>query len=85
MFYVAVHLIDACLAPRQHPKTHVERRRLAWFDPRLRRVRSHYRELEERSRDARYECMVFSDQLVENLRSQELEPLKRHLRRVLRI
>lgn len=85
MFYAALHLVDACLAPAQHPRRHVDRRHIVSTDPRLQPIWQHYRQLEDRSQDARYDCTRFTDQQVRSLRSQHFEPLKRHLRRILGI
>jgi hypothetical protein len=85
LFYSALHLVDACLAPAQHPKRHADRRNLAANNPLLQPIWAHYRVLEDRSQEARYDCIRFSDQRVRDLRSQHFEPLKRHLSRILGI
>jgi hypothetical protein len=83
LFYAAVHLVDACLAPGLHPREHRDRRDFVRLRADLRPIRTYYRELEDRSRDARYECVPFTQRAVVTLRSRSFEPLKRHLRSVL--
>jgi hypothetical protein len=84
LFYAALHLVDAYLDPMQ-PKRHTDRRNLIRNDPVLRPIWFHYRELDDRSRDARYECLPFSGIQVSDLRSNSFEPVKRHLRRLLNL
>jgi hypothetical protein len=85
LFYAALHLVDAYLAPNVHPKTHTVRRGLVDTVAGLRPIRDQYRELEERSRDARYKCIRFTPAAVKELRSVRFEPLKAHLRALLGI
>ena len=83
LFYSALHLIDAWLddgpLPAQ-PKNHFERKQRVRLDPFLRAVSADYTELEERSKDARYNCVVFTVAEVEHLRRMVFEPLKVRLR-----
>jgi hypothetical protein len=83
LFYSAVHLVDAVLAPKLHPEEHEIRRMAVRRLPEFRAIQNDYRELEERSRDARYRCTPFSDTEVTALRTGTFEPLKTHVRRVL--
>jgi hypothetical protein len=84
LFYAALHLVDAYNHPNRavgHPK------RMAYVaaDVNLLQVYAHYRELYNRSRDARYECVRFTDQDIENLRVAEYGPIRRHVRGLLGI
>lgn len=56
LFYAALHYIDAYLAGHNvHPSSHEERNGLVAIEGSLRRIYVAYRDLEDRSRDARYE------------------------------
>jgi hypothetical protein len=81
MFYSTLHLVDAFLAIRStHPESHEERGRLIRTYTQLQRRRMDYRELEERSKDARYRCLPFTSQQVDAIRRDAFEPLKTALR-----
>jgi len=79
LFYAALHLVEAVLAPLTQLRTHVRRDNVVATDPRLRPIYVHYRELYDRSLDARYNCVAFTGQHVRNLHAQEYEPLNQHL------
>jgi len=71
LFYSAVHWIDAYLevgGQIRHPKDHGERYREIRGNGFLRGLYPAYRELDDRSRDARYECAAFSSANVLHLR-----------------
>jgi hypothetical protein len=86
MFYSALHLVDAILAiDGIHPRSHM--RRDGYFPryARLRPIWIEYHDLEERSKDARYNCILFSPADTQYLRRTRFEPLTQHLRAVLGI
>ena len=86
LFYSALHLIDAWLDDSvrpAHPANHTQRKRLIQTDPVLRLIGSEYLHLEDRSRDARYECAPFTVADVEQLRRTVFVPLKNHIHRAL--
>jgi hypothetical protein len=81
MFYAALHWVDAYLAtllpPRGvHPPDHEAR--AAWIarTRALRPIELHYRHLQDRSRDARYDLRAFSKSEVQDLRSMRLDPIR---------
>lgn len=86
-FYSALHLIDAYVAGtlNQHPRNHTVRNHAVRSTAAPRAAYSHYRELQERSRDARYECITFRAQDVQLLRQSDFEPLRHRLHRLLRL
>lgn len=55
LFYAALHLADACMDPWFHPADHGERNRHFTRVPALRNVYTHYRQIQDDSRAARYE------------------------------
>lgn len=82
LFYSALHLVDAYLAQGrfgQHPKDHGERHVAIAASDFLSQIHSQYRELESRSREARYNCFPFDPGFYNNLRQTKFEPLKTHL------
>jgi len=83
LFYAALHLVEATLAPQAHSRTHVERDATIRQHPQLRPIYGHYRELKERSLQARYDCQAFSLPAVQRLYVAEYEAIKRHLRPIL--
>lgn len=88
MFYSAVHLMDAWLAvggKPPHPENHLVRERAIRSNGHLRLQYDNYRELYDRSVDARYECVRFDDPQVEDLHRSAYQPIKDHLRRGLGI
>lgn len=80
LFYAALHLVEATLAPQGHSRTHVERDRTVRQHPQLRPIYGHYRELKERSLQARYDCQMFNLATVQQLQIAEYEAIKNHLR-----
>lgn len=86
MFYAALHLSDAFPATQAiHPRSHLQRNRYFRQYPQLYAMWPEYNELEDRSRDARYNCVVFSPVAVQRLRRINFEPLNQHLRTLLGI
>lgn len=82
MFYSALHWVDAWLAAQPvpaHPQSHVQRNQFVNQSAFLRQQRRNYRELQDRSLDARYECVSFLPSKVEELRTDAFSPLKRHI------
>jgi hypothetical protein len=88
MFYCALHWLDAFFARLPtpvHPQTHGQRNKELSLHPQLTPIYQDYRELVERSRDARYECLAFTDAHVQALRQNELDRIRQHLRPILGI
>jgi hypothetical protein len=83
LFYAALHLVEATLAPAVHSTSHAVRNQNIQQDPRLLAIYPHYRELYRRSLDARYDCVVFSTLQAQHLYVTRYEPIKRHLRPLL--
>ncbi|MGE5595758.1 MAG: hypothetical protein ACM3S1_06935 [Hyphomicrobiales bacterium] len=83
LFYAALHLVDAYLAPLHHPTNHQARTKIVASDQFLRLLFVQYRELESRSREARYDCLHFTDAFVQNLWQADFEPLKKAIRAAL--
>jgi hypothetical protein len=83
MFYAALHLIEATLAPSAHSSNHNARNQTVQFDARFHPIYRHYRELYRRSLDARYECTPFTILQVQHLYATQYEPIKRHLQLLL--
>ena len=83
LFYAALHLVEATLAPQTHSRTHVERDRTVRQHPQLRSIYGHYRELKERSLQARYDCRAFTLPFVPQLNAAEYAAIKNHLRLIL--
>ena len=81
-FYAALHWVEAYLAtqaPPLHPRNHTQRKQLIAADPALSQIHPLYRELEDRSRDARYELRAFMVFEVETLRDRCLAPLRQYV------
>ena len=86
MFYAALHLLDAYLARKGvHPRNHAARNRHLSQEPQLNVIWNFYRDLYDRSIDARYDCVPFSQAIVGTLRQVSYGPLEQHLRAVLGI
>ncbi len=86
LFYSALHWVDASLdggSLPTHPTSHVARTRIIRQDPLLRLIFRQYKELKDRSMDARYDCVVFTSADVEQLRLNFFEPLKAHIQSAL--
>jgi hypothetical protein len=83
LFYAALHLVEATLAPSSHSRNHTERALTVRTHPNLRPIFFHYRELYNRSLDARYNCQTYNLQIVRMLYANRYEPIKNHLRPIL--
>lgn len=79
-FYAAVRYVDGFFFPRR-PVSHEERTRWVATDPRTRPIWGHYRELYNRSREARYELVDFTPREVRLLVANDLGRVKSHLLR----
>jgi hypothetical protein len=79
LFYSALHWVDAFLAIGSvHPEKHFERQEYLSRDPNLHCIIKPYRQLEDDSREARYELASYNDNYVTHLRG-----LLRQIRNVL--
>ena len=80
LFYSALQLVDAWLVQNGHgtPPDHDRRRKLImrYLSCIWDRRRTHYKDLEDASRDARYNLAVFSDAQVQNLHDREFGHIK---------
>ena len=88
MFYAALHLVEAYFASQTPPvqtRSHANRNRMVQGDANLGPVSQDYLELYDRSRDARYDCLLFSTAVVSAIRQQTFEPFRQHLRRILSV
>jgi hypothetical protein len=83
LFYAALHLVEATLAPSVHSPNHNARHQTVHLDPRLRPIYCHYCELYYRSLDARYDCISFGPLQAQHLYVTRYEPIKNHLRPLL--
>jgi hypothetical protein len=83
-FYAGLHLVDAYLALRNiHPQNHGSRRAQLDRDPDLRAIRNDYRLLERRSREARYDLIVFTPHEARALLDGELQRITVAIRSIL--
>ena len=82
LFYAALHLVEAALAP-VHSTNHADRNPNIQHDPHLNAIYLYYRELYRRSLDARYDCVVFSTVQAQHLYVTRYAPIKRHLQPLL--
>ena len=66
-FYAALHLVDALLFAKEriNPPNHEKRRELVKFKTYLSGIKNEYRELKDRSEDARYDLLTFTKGKVE--------------------
>jgi hypothetical protein len=83
LFYAAVHLVEATLAPQMHSANHNARFANIRRHPLLRQIYFQYHELYSRSLDARYDCVSFSVSQVQALYATEYATIKRHLQPIL--
>ena len=68
IFYIAVHLVEAYLARRPAPPNHTDKHTRRNKEMRLHfpaPIFQHYRYLKEKSEDARYNCVPFTEGIVE--------------------
>jgi len=85
LFYAALHLLDAYTTPQGRLKSHQKRIGFVYRSPDFSSVASHYRELLDRSQDARYDCERFNPTFVLNLIQSDFEPFKQQARKLLGI
>jgi hypothetical protein len=79
-FYAAVHWVEAYLAlAGYHSRTHFERKRHISTDPKLIPIQPWYRELEDRSKDARYELVPFAKPQIDSVKQNYLDPLRTYI------
>ncbi|MFN8637039.1 MAG: hypothetical protein U0893_24590 [Chloroflexota bacterium] len=83
LFYAALHLVEATLAPHGHSPNHSARLATIRFDRRFRPVQAEYRFLYDLSLRARYDCRPFNEQDVQAIYDAYYEPIKRHLQPLL--
>lgn len=79
-FYVAVRYVDAYFWPIRFA-SHAERRRGIRTDSRTRPIWTSYRELENSSRDSRYEFADFTVREVVSLIANRMNQIKTHMLR----
>jgi hypothetical protein len=84
LFYAALHLVDAFLWPVRLP-SHARRGTFIAPSSDLSAMYAHYRELQDRSEDARYECVSFTAADVQQLFSADFFPIRQRLRQLLNI
>lgn len=83
-FYSALHYVDAFLAKSdRHPNGHPTRNKLVATTPELQSIYTKYINLYERSREARYTLLQFSQQYVLGLYTQDFRLVKEELRKLL--
>ena len=85
LFYAALHLLDAYLTPQGRLTSHQERIGFVFRSPDFSSAASHYRELLDRSQDARYDCARFNSAFARALVQSDFEPFKRQAHRLLGI
>jgi hypothetical protein len=87
LFYSALHYIDAFMARRMnaHPPSHEVRINTIAMFRELDPVAGYFLHLYNRSREARYDLIKFSDTYVQQLNAQRYESLKRHIRGLLNL
>src|SRR5215210_5981235 len=83
LFYAALHLVEATLAPQMHSPNHKDRFANIRRDLRLQPIHDDYRYLYDMSLRSRYNCQVFTAQFVRTMHVARYEPIKNHLRPLL--
>ena len=84
LFYSALHYINAYLSLTGiPPRSHVDRSNVIVSNPALRELVNSYRELHERSLEARYDLVPISAELVDQLESVDFLRVKSHIRGLL--
>jgi hypothetical protein len=83
LFYAALHLVEATLAPHMHSANHNVRFANIRRHPQLQQLYPHYYELYSRSLNARYDCVSFTLLQAQHLYVTRYEPIKRHLQPLL--
>lgn len=84
LFYSALHYIDAYLAKYPaggiHPASHGKREKFLACDNFTQNIYPSYRELRDRSEDARYNLISFSPPFVALLEAQEFQTIRKIIR-----
>jgi hypothetical protein len=83
LFYSALHLVEATLAPFTHSRSHSERFANVNSHQHLRPLFRHYRYPYDVSLDSRYDCWIVTTADVQRLYLTRYEPIKRHLQPLL--
>lgn len=83
LFYAALHLVEATLAPQTHSANRNARFANVKRHPQLRQIYFQYHELYIRSLDARYDCVPFTLHQAQSLYTVEFASIKRHLQPLL--
>jgi hypothetical protein len=83
LFYAALHLVEATLAPQTHSANHRDRFDNVKYDPRLSPIHDDDRYLYDLSLRSRYDCRVFTAPFVQALYATRYVPIKRHLQPLL--
>lgn len=87
LFYAAVHYVDAVLAQESglHPTKHPDRNTGVAKSPTIGLIYSAYKDLYDRSKDARYTHITFPAGFLNNLEAVRFEPVKRCARTALHL
>ncbi len=87
LFYAALHYVDAYLTHRLgdqgHPTSHQTRLRFVAPDSALTTVYQQYRELLDRSQDARYSALDIPAAFAERLAREQFGPIRSQIRALL--
>ncbi|MBI2321452.1 MAG: hypothetical protein HYU88_05020 [Chloroflexi bacterium] len=80
-FYAALHLVDAYLDRKvgYHPGNHGDRLKQFSRISDLKPLWTDYREMLDRSRDARYNCVQFTNREADALLHTHFDPVKSHI------
>ena len=84
LFYAALHLVEATLAPHTHSPNHKDRFANIRRDPRLQPIHDDYRYLYDMSLRSRYNCQVFTAQFVRTMYVARYEFIKQRVQPLLR-
>jgi hypothetical protein len=80
LFYSSLHYLEAYLAfLGEHPEGHAERGRAFQDHSALVPVWNDYRMLKDYSEDARYRCVAFTADQIDNLEKNEYSRVRAHL------
>lgn len=87
IFYAALHYVDALLENQAsiHPKNHKDREAAISKISQFRQIAPHYLYLYDRSRDARYTDMLFTDAFFSDILTNQFCPVRTHLRSTLNL
>lgn len=80
LFYAALHYIDAYLAIKSvHPNNHEERNQYMGMVSHLKPIYVQYQDLQNRSRDARYELSAIRAGYQQDLYNQQFTKIRNHI------